>query len=65
MDTFRKEYRELSHEEKQRVSDIKVSAEHLLSLITGGQTEANGREIALSKTNLQQAIMLAVNAITG
>lgn len=63
-DTFRKEYKPLSEEQKTQMIAIKGIAESLESAINTSTTPQNGREIALAKTNLEQAIMWAVKGIT-
>jgi len=63
-DTFRKEYRPLSDETKLCVSHIKDKAEELLAVFAGGIDNADPRMMALAKTNLEQAVMWAIKAIT-
>lgn len=65
-DVFRKEYRQLSDETKCIVSHIKDKAEELLaSFEAGGVNQSiDARAIALAKTNLEQAVMWAIKAIT-
>ena len=60
-DIFHKAYRPLSDEEKASMSDIKDKAEELFSLF---DKAPQGREVALAKTNLEQAVMWAIKAIT-
>jgi hypothetical protein len=65
-DTFRKKYRELTAEEIQWVDQIKSQAEALLVAIDKPRSAdfPGNREIALAKTNLEQAVMWAIKAIT-
>lgn len=64
-DTFRKEYRTLSEDQKHCMERIKDKAEELLAAFedTPG-CEVDGRQMALAKTNLEQAVMWAIKAIT-
>ena len=61
---FRKEYRQLSMDEKLRVDDIKVKAEELYALLAPVDPERGGRELALAKTKLEECVMWATKAIT-
>ena len=65
-DTFRKEYRPLSHQTKAIVSHLKDKAEELLAAFEAGgvNQSIDARSMALAKTNLEQAVMWAVKAIT-
>ncbi len=65
-DTFRKEYRPLSDETKACVSHIKDRAEELLASFEAASVNASidTRALALAKTNLEQAVMWAIKAIT-
>ncbi len=58
-DVFRKEYKPLSDESKQRMVEIKDKAEELYSLIGDGT-----REMALARTKLEESVMWAVKSIT-
>lgn len=62
MDTFRKEYRPLTSQEKAQMDEVKNRAEGLLELLSSIN---GGREIALAKTKLEEAVMWAVKSITG
>lgn len=62
MSRFRKEYRELSQEEKDTVAWVKVSAEALESFI---EQVPSGREKSLALTKLEEAVMWAVKGVTG
>lgn len=66
-DTFRKEYRPLSDQQKELMELIKDRAESLLFAFnqhTEFEVQADARAMALAKTNLEQAVMWAVKAIT-
>jgi hypothetical protein len=58
-DTFRKVYRPLQAVNADLITEIKVKAEELEQLIC----KVQNREIALAKTNLEQAIMWATKGI--
>lgn len=72
---FRKEYRELSDDEKALLDQVKDKAQELFDLISEGtrvreqlsrdMPTQNGREMALAKTKLEEAVMWAVKGITG
>ena len=64
---FRPVYRELSHEEKVSIEDIKDKAQSLydiFELANKSNEENSGREIALAKTKLEESVMSAVKGIT-
>ena len=64
---FRPVYRELSDEEKQKVSEIKDKAQELylkFESISQENSLEKGNYVVLAKTNLEQSIMWAVKAIT-
>lgn len=72
-DTFRKEYKPLTDEQKKAVELVKSKAEELMQVIIDTQYASFGdnpvnpggtRESNLAKTNLEQAIMWAVKGIT-
>lgn len=65
-DTFRKVYKELSPEAKDDIFVFKTLAENLLREFQEVELreETDKRCMALAKTNLEQAIMWAVKAIT-
>lgn len=65
-DVFRKEYKQLSDETKLIIAHIKDKAEELLASFEAGgvQQSIDGRAMALAKTNLEQAVMWAIKAIT-
>jgi len=60
---FRKSYTELSDDTKKRIEQIKDDAQKLYESIDWA-VNADPRMIALAKTNLEQAVMWAVKAIT-
>ncbi len=62
MDTFRKEYKPLDDSQKARIEQIKNEAEKLNDSFDWALGDK--RMIALAKTNLEQAVMWAVKAIT-
>jgi hypothetical protein len=61
-DTFRREYKALSAEEKAVVDSIKAKADILEKEI---EKTAPNRMQALAFTKLEEAVMWAVKAITG
>lgn len=61
-DVFRKEYKLLDETQKSRIAQIKTEAEKLHESIDWGIGDK--RMIALAKTNLEQAVMWAIKAIT-
>lgn len=63
-DVFRKEYKELSEQQKALMNSIKTQAETLYTLMEEANTSENGREIACAKTKLEEAVMWAVKGIT-
>ena len=65
-DVFRKEYKTLSGEIKDDIFVIKSKAENLLYEFDAMalREETDKRCLALAKTNLEQAVMWAVKAIT-
>lgn len=58
---MRHEYRVLSDDEKAQMKAIKDKGLELIELIEG---MGGSRELALAKTNLEQAVMWAVKHIT-
>ena len=60
-DVFKKAYRPLTEAEISLCEDVKDHAQTLYDLFD--QNIAN-REMALAKTNLEQAVMWAIKAIT-
>lgn len=66
-DVFRKEYKQLTDDQKIEIELIKNKADELLhefNMCTNMQLNPDPRMIALAKTNLEQAVMWAVKAIT-
>jgi len=61
-DVFRSVQRELTDAEKATVSKLKDLAGELHELFSAS---APGREIAVAKTKLEEAVMWAVKGITG
>jgi hypothetical protein len=59
---FRKEYRELTEEEKNLMGEVKDKAQSLYDSI---QKIADSREKSLAKTHLEESVMWAVKKITG
>ena len=68
MDTFRKEYTPLDEVQKVEVKAIKEAAEalgeHFDSAIPRDQRSEKSRCMAIARTNLEQAVMWAVKAVT-
>ena len=65
IDTFRKEYRQLSDDEKAYISKFKEQAEILYTQFEDAIfLDPDPRMMALAKTNLEQSIMWAIKAIT-
>lgn len=68
-DTFRKAYRPLGEQQSDAIEAVKAGAEQIedaltkLKAVTPVTPEA-GRQYALAMTNLEQAVMWAVKAIT-
>lgn len=63
---FRSVYRELSDEEKAAINEIKDRAQALWDALNAAiPVGADGRQIALAKTNLEQSVMWATKALTG
>lgn len=63
-DVFRKEYVNLSDEVKAKIASIKDKAQWLYDEIEADITGSDQRMRALAKTNLEQAVMWAIKAIT-
>lgn len=69
-DIFRKEYRTLTDKERDLLTSIKEKARSLYDDFEAALDKDRyalmcAREIALAKTNLEQAVMWAVKGITG
>ena len=68
MDTFRKEYREVTEEDKNRILDCKSYAERILLFydlcIPKEERSERSRCMNLARTNLEQSVMWAVKALT-
>jgi hypothetical protein len=64
-DIFRKEHKLLSDDQKAQIENIKNAAEVLYGCMESANfVNPNPRMMALAKTNLEQAVMWAVKAIT-
>lgn len=66
-DTFRKEYKPLTDIQKEMMELIKDKAENLLwafDQTVEHEISIDARQMAIAKTNLEQAVMWAVKAIT-
>lgn len=59
--TTRHQYRVLSDQEKATVTEIKDLGQQFLNLV---EDLGNGREYALAKTKIEEAVMWAVKGIT-
>ncbi|TWD58142.1 hypothetical protein FB480_101897 [Agrobacterium vitis] len=59
--TMRHQYRVLSEQEKELMSDIKSRGEELLNLISSC---GNSRELSIARTKTEEAVMWAVKHIT-
>lgn len=68
MDTFRKEYAELSDEQKDQMNAIKDTAQVLLNLMDDAspreERSERSRCMNIARTNLETAVMYAVKAVT-
>lgn len=62
---FRPQYRALTETEKLKVDRIKTLAQQLYDELQPDGSGPGAREMALARTNLEQAVMWAVKAITG
>lgn len=63
-DIFRKDYRPLSEEQKSWMIAFKNQAQSLYDDFENCSCEHDKRMMALAKTNLEQAVMWAIKAIT-
>ena len=71
-DVFRNKYRELNDMEKRELENIKTIARDLYKAIEFNtkagvpdpEDHGNGREMALAKTKLEEAVMWAVKGLT-
>lgn len=63
-DVFRKEYKPLDEIRKQRILQLKNKAQELYDEIESEIENSDQRMRALAKTNLEQAVMWAIKAIT-
>lgn len=66
---FRKEYKPLSDEQKSQMNIIKDEAQILSDVldkcVPSDERSERGRMMNIARTNLEQAIMWAVKAVTG
>lgn len=65
MSTFRTVYRPLTTDEAQHLVNIKDKAGELLDLFNQYPNDTAGRELALARTKLEEAVMWAVKGVTG
>ena len=67
MDVFRKEYRELSAEEKEKIERVKTKGASLMLELQQDHSTmgADGRYLALARTALEESVMWATKALTG
>lgn len=65
-DTFRLEYKQPSPEVSAAIIDIKTKAQELHDYIENAaqQPDVDQRQIAVAKTNLEQAVMWAIKGLT-
>lgn len=63
-DVFRQQYKQLSDEAKSKIQSIKVKAQELYDELEADIQGSDQRMRALAKTNLEQAVMWAIKAIT-
>lgn len=67
-DTFRKEYKPLTDEQKSQMANIKNAAESLLltmnQICPAEERSERSRCMAIARTNLETAIMWAVKGVT-
>lgn len=61
---FRKEYKELSDEDKRHVGDVKDKANELYHLFPKNGDKGANREIAIAITKLEESVMWAVKGMT-
>jgi len=68
MDTFRKEYTELSEEQKASMNAVKDKAQELLDLLNqaapSDERSEKSRCVNIARTHLETTIMWAVKGIT-
>lgn len=63
MDTFRREYREMSREDSEMITRLKEKAEELETMLRSSQMKG-GREAAIAITSLETCIMWAIKSVT-
>lgn len=68
MDTFRKEYKPLTDEQKAQMNNIKDRAvlvlDEMNAAVPADERSERSRCMAIARTNLEQAIMWAVKGVT-
>jgi hypothetical protein len=68
MDTFRKEYKSLTDEQKAQMNNIKDRAvlvlDEMNAAVPADERSERSRCMAIARTNLEQAIMWAVKGVT-
>ena len=64
-EVFRQEYKPLTEQQSARVLEVKQKAQELYDVMLRFESGGTApREVALFKTNLEQAVMWAVKGIT-
>ena len=67
-DTFRKEYKELSSDQKDDVADLKDYAEAMLKkmndVVPDEERSERSRQMSIARTKLEECVMWAVKAAT-
>ena len=64
-DSMREDHRDLTEEEKARIKVLKDVGRELLGAINDAGFEgASGRELAIARTKVEEAVMWAVKAVT-
>ena len=68
MDTFRKEYRQLTDEDRARILDCKTYASRMLEFfdlcIPQSERSARSHAMNIARTKLEETVMWAVKALT-
>lgn len=67
-DTFRKEYKPLTEEQKTQMAEIKAAADNLLDLmnlaVSSEERSEKSRCMAIARTNLETTIMWVIKGVT-